>query len=639
MCGITGVIKTGNSCNPVDKNMMLDLASAMRVQKHRGPDDEGVCIFNFQEKTSKFRQSASDFCPTTKIDGALGFNRLSIKDLSATGRQPMSAINGQVIITFNGEIYNDNEIRDDLKKSGYTFEGTSDTEVILYLYLESGFNKMITLLNGMFAIVIVDLRKGLTFMARDRYGIKPLYYTFSKNTILFASEIKGLTQFRIVSKELDLNSFFARLAFSRPSDKIMLAGVNILQPGHYLVISESGGHKLEKYYCINDYNRRNSLSMDIDEALEETEMLLNKILKRQMVSDVNIGLQLSGGVDSSIVSYFARHNAKNNSLDALSIIDHTGQDGEEEYIDHVISALGIKSKKFTLTPDYFAENYERMIWHNDSPTYSQYFSCHFYLAERAKKFISVFLSGEGADELAGGYNRFSSGFYHELIKKINPYKSSIRKYDTYAEYAVMSDSTSAYLFSENTELFSNLLQNQINTFNNFSGSNLTKQIKFEISQRLPEGLMRQDKMNMAHSIENRVPFLDNEFVDFIMQLPEDLLLRFNGFSPTTLSENPFDWINGKFLIKELCARKFGYDFSFRKKHVMSLDRRNMLKGKKFSEIYEDKIHPGIKSRGIIDSKIIDNLYKNIDSITEEQLVCMWRAMTSETWCQLFLDTR
>jgi len=638
MCGIVGIVNISNSARPLKESAIQDLHLAMNVQQHRGPDDQGVCSFCFKDINSHSATDSFDLNPDWPMDGIVGFNRLSIKDLSIAGHQPMTALDGKVILVFNGEIYNDSYLRQILERKGHTFKGTSDTEIVLGLYLEYGFEEMLQRLNGMFAIVIIDLRQGRIFMARDRYGIKPLYYTFYKGRIAFASEMKSIIQFSDFDRELNMNAFNARLLFSRPSDKVLLSNIELLDPGHAVTISRHGNTRIWQYYDINVYERTKGKYKSINEALEEAENILSDALARQMVSDVNVGCQLSGGIDSTLVSYYANKMDGNNLNDAVSIIDDAGVLGEEFYIDHVGNELGLNVHKFKIDSDYFLENYQRMIWHNDAPVYMPFFASFLRLAERAKDYVRVLLSGEGSDELAGGYSRFAAGIYQPFISKIGGHSSNIKSYKSYAEYAVMTDRTLTNLLSIDLRNPDDLIQEQIDNFNGFSGSNFTKHVKFEMTQRLPESLLRQDKMTMASSIENRVPLLDNNVVDFVMQLPEDMLLRFVDPSPLTLSKNPFKWADGKYLFKELVARKFGYEFAYRKKEIMVLDQRTMLSSSGFKDHFYDLNYPKMKDRGLVDAELVRSLYETLTEINDNTFVSMWRAISLETWCQLFLDS-
>ncbi|MDE5803267.1 MAG: asparagine synthase (glutamine-hydrolyzing) [Lachnospiraceae bacterium] len=635
MCGIAGLININASAERLGKEELEDIDSAVKVQKHRGPDDTGVCALNFKTKKSYAAAGAAEIDLKNEIDGVIGFNRLSIKDLSIEGHQPMTALDGRVILAFNGEIYNDVELREELINIGYRFRSSSDTEVIMNLYLEYGFESMIPRLNGMFAIVIADLRYGTVWIARDRFGIKPLYYTIYLNRIAFASELKSIIQFRDFERRLDMDAFNARLIFSRPSEKVLLKDVELVEPGQAIRITYDADIKKWKFYNINQYEREEEKYKSIAEAMEATEAVITSAVSRQMVSDVKVGCQLSGGIDSTLVSYFANQNKGANLNDAVSIIDEKGVIGEEQYIDYVGSRLSLDLHKFTIEEDYFLNNYERMIWHNDAPVYQPFFVCFLKLAERAKDYVTVLLSGEGSDETAGGYTRFATGVYQPFLKKMGG-SGNLKSYDSYAHYAVMTDQTITNLVSEGYNGLERLIGEQVDLFNSFTGSDFTKHLKFEITERLPEALLRQDKMTMASSIENRVPLLDNEVVDHVMRLPEDMLVRFASCSPLNLSDNPLEWVQGKYIYKEIVANKFGTDFAYRKKQIMALDKRTMVTSEGFRNYFYDVIYPNMRNRGLLNADKIKNSFENARLITNAEFTSMWRAIALETWCQLFL---
>lgn len=636
MCGIIGYVKRKNN-SPINDLGIFGMSRAMKVQKHRGPDDDGVCGFCFSGEV-KESDNPLDLLGK-KFDGLFGFNRLSIKDLSIAGHQPMLSSDKKVILVFNGEIYNDAELREDLLKRGYTFNSTTDTEVILNLFLEYGFEKMVKMLNGMFGISIMDLRNNVMYLARDRFGIKPLYYSINDEDIFFASEMKCLIQFDSFQKELDIDAFNARIIFSRPSNKVLLKNVYLVNPGESIKISiDNDFIKREKYFDVNDYSRDMKMYNSIEEALSELDAVLEKAIRSQLVSDVKVGCQVSGGIDSSIVSYYANMSNVSNIKDGVSIIDGTGYAGEEYYIDQVGNTLNVDLHKFQLHTSDFVDNYEKLVWHNDAPVYKPYFTSFYILMKGAKDYVTVLMSGEGADELAGGYGRFGAGVLQPFITRFGRGLSSIYYYSSYAEYAVKSDSTICDgLIMQGYKETDKLIQEQIDMFDSFTGSNFMKQLKFETYARLPESFLRQDKMSMACSIENRVPLVDNRVADFLMSLPEDMLLRFGDISPVNLSDNPFEWVQGKYILKELCSRQFSRDFAYRKKQIMAFDEKKMLSSAAFRELFYELIYPKMKNRSLIDASIIKSWFDNVENLNAKEFNNMWRIIGLETWCQLFLD--
>ena len=635
MCGISGYINLQSQMDSIRYENLQDLKQAIAVQRHRGPDDTGVCGFCFQNQRAYPAIDPLELQSISGLNGVLGFNRLSIKDLSVAGHQPMLSDDQKILLVFNGEIYNDDFLRKELIAKGHHFKGTSDTEVILRMILEYGFETAIGQLNGMFAICAVNLHTGTISMARDRFGIKPFYYSIANNKLIFASELKTMIQFRDLKRELDLTAMHARMIFSRPGHDVLLKNVELVKPGHILHIKFDGSITEKQYFDVNNYTRLHRYK-NLDEAIEAAESVLADAVSRQMVSDVKVGCQLSGGIDATLVTYFANRLSTDNLNDTVSIIDENGAIGEEEYIDYVSQKLKFHSHKFILSEEYFLNNYERMIWYNDAPVYRPYFVCFMHLAEQAKKYVTVLLSGEGSDETTGGYSRFAAGVYYPFIAKMGG-SPSLKKYNSYAEYAAMSGDTITGLLNMDSQITDELIQRRLNLFDSFQGTDFTKHLKFEMAECLPEALLRQDKMTMASSIENRVPLLDNEVVDFVMQLPEEYLLRFVSQSPVGLSSNPLEWVQGKFIFKEIVAKHFGHDFAYRKKMIMALDEKRMLSSPAFVNYYNDIILPGMKQRGLLDANQVDMWFKNIKSISHKEYLMMWRAITMETWCKMFLD--
>lgn len=642
MCGISGIVRFKDKATCRGREIH-SIANAITVQHHRGPDDSGICGIDFEKQIIEENKAPEYFYGLNHVyNGVFGFNRLSIKDVSELGHQPMISGDGKVVIIFNGEIYNDEMLRKELIMEGVKFKGTSDTEVILNLYLNHGILETLNKLNGMFAFAIADVRTRYIYIARDRVGIKPLYYHVDAEGIEFSSELKGLLQFDNVEKKLDIDAYNSRLIFSRPSDKVLIEGCHLLEPGKFIAFNYRGEIKKKTFFNIDSYKRHhaNESFKNLEETIEEADRIISDAVSRQLVSDVNVGCQLSGGIDSSIVTYYANKNKTNKLNDTVSIVKEIN-DGEEKYIDIVENSLELNAHKFVLSDNYFVDNYQQMVWDNDAPLYKPFFSAFNYLAFGAKDYVTVLLSGEGLDEIAAGYNRFASGVFQPFVAKMNSCNSSVRSYTSYAEYAVMSDSTQVDLLSVDYKEYDKLIQEQIDIFNSFEGSNLEKHLKYEVRERLPESLLRQDKMTMAHSIENRVPLLDNEVIDFTMSLPEEYLIRFGDVSPANLSDNPLTWVQGKYLFKELIAKKFGRDFAYRNKATMneSMNERRMICSAKFREYLYEQIIPHMHSRGLMDTKEVLRCYENINTISIKEFNGMWRAIGLETWCQLFLDRK
>lgn len=636
MCGIVGIINRKDSNPLLDEKGIVGLKKALYVQRHRGPDDEGVVAFRNNGEV-KEAMTADELLSGGKFDGLVGFSRLSIKDLSREGHQPMLSADKRIILSFNGEIYNDGDLRNELKSLGYHFRSTTDTEVILKMYEEYGFEAAIKRLNGMFAISIVDLRTNTFYLARDRYGIKPLYYSNIAGRVYYASELKSIIQFDDFKREIDKDAFNGRIIFSRLATNVLLKNVELVKPGCAIIIPFNEPEKNWQFFNIDDYERKETFK-NVDEAIEELDAILAKAVQRQLVSDVKVGCQVSGGIDSTIVSYYANKAGVSNLEDGVSIVDGTEVGGvEEHYIDIVGNKLNLNLHKFRMDSDFFIQEYERASWCNDSPLYKPYFMSFYLLAREAKKYVTVLMSGEGADETAGGYGRFAAGMFQPFMSKLNIQNPKMRSYSSFAEYEVLSDSTLTGFTLNGYDNTKELIQQEIDHFNAFKGSNFTKQLKYETCYRLPEACLRQDKMTMASSIENRVPLLDNDVVDFVMELPESMLLHFRQGSPCGMGDNPFDWIIGKYIYKELLAKKFGHEFVYRKKGIMVFDEKDFLACAGFRDMFYGTILPSMKQRGIVDYKQIEDLYSNLKNLNTAEFNMMWRVIGLETWCRQFID--
>ncbi len=275
----------------------------------------------------------------SNFEGMLGFNRLSILDLSSNGHQPMASPDNKVLLTLNGEIYNAFDYRPELEAWGYQFKSTTDTEIVLALYLKYGFEGMLNHLNGMFAIVVVDLGKNEIFIARDRFGIKPMYYISTGETFAFSSELKSfrfIDNFRFMLFEEQLDEY---LLFRNNLHGTLFKDIQSLTPGHYLSFRQNNGLVIKRYFDLNNYSRSPVVSGDIGTYGEKLEQWLSKSVQSQLMSDVKLGCQLSGGIDSSLVTWLANRNSDKGNFEAVSIIFNDQRFSEEKYIDRVLKHL------------------------------------------------------------------------------------------------------------------------------------------------------------------------------------------------------------------------------------------------------------------------------------------------------------
>ncbi|NLA48978.1 MAG: asparagine synthase (glutamine-hydrolyzing) [Bacteroidales bacterium] len=634
MCGIAGYINLGGQYIRSTGNIL----KMLQVQKHRGPDDSGVRLFSLENGMSCESEAVTPLAVTGNYEGALGFNRLSVLDLSYNGHQPMISPDGNVIFTLNGEVYNAFSFKDELKKWGYAFKSTTDTEIVLALYLRYGFEGMLNRMNGMFAIVLADLSMKKVFIARDRFGIKPMYYAKTESVFAFSSELKSLGHtgnFRFQLAETQLDEY---LIFRNNINDTLFKDIKTLQPGHYLIFNPNDGLQEKSFFDINIYSRTRDVILDYEGCLEKLEEWLGNSVKSQLVSDVKLGCQLSGGIDSSLVTLLANRMSSDGNLESVSVIFNDKRFSEEMYIDYVARHLGIVTHKFLLDPDYYLANIEKATWHLETPLNHQNTIGIFYLSQRAKEYVTVLLSGEGADEITGGYERFGElrNPYNLrlLLHQLKANYGKLSFFKNYADHEFRAVTASAFMTPGLAKVLKNdckyegPVETRKAVYQKLTGSWFDRQIKYEMLTYLPDLLIRQDKMSMAHSIENRVPFLDNNMVENLFGIPEKFLLT--GRSP----EGPRVH---KYLLKKMAAKSFGHEFAFRSKMGFGIPVREFLTYKYFTEYLRDKIIPGIKSRGLFNHKVISEWVNNLKTLRYYELDALWVMVAFEIWASLYLD--
>lgn len=631
MCGIAGYYhKKGKQVQDTSTILrMLDL------QKHRGPDDSGICSFSLLKGVCQELSNNSIQNVNESTEGVLGFNRLSILDLSINGHQPMFSQDGKVVLTLNGEIYNAFDFKDELQSDGFCFRSTSDTEVVLYLYLKYGFDGMINRLNGMFAIVLLDLRQSAIYIARDRFGIKPMYLYETDELFAFSSEIKSFLALPGFKAELDFDLMDEYLLFRNNIDDTLFKNIKGLTPGTYMKYSPGKGFETKSFFNIDQFSRHEVDRNGIDLSIKDISQTLNDSVKRQLISDVKLGCQLSGGIDSSLVTHFAKQVNNNGLLETISITLEDSRFSEEPYMDHVAKIVDVKAHKFQLDASYYLDSFEKAIWHFEGPLNHPNTIGIFLLSERARDYVTVLLSGEGADEVLGGYSRFASinnpYKIRTVLSGLKNNRNDILKYiSNYREPASRAVLASAFMQPVMASMlmpsfnFDAATAKRLAIFANLSGSLFDRQIKYEINTYLPDLLIRQDKMSMAHSIENRVPFLDNQFVEKAFAIPECHLIPKNANHTQT-----------KFVLKQLAAQLFGDQFSFRTKQGFGIPLRGFFKNPQFNSYLLDEIIPSIISRGIFNGRLVRKWAENLDDLSAKELDALWIMVSFEVWAKKF----
>ena len=510
MCGILGLIDYKN--NNINRNFF---SNSLDKIKHRGPDgSKKLYIDNI----------------------ALGHNRLSIIDLSNNADQPMSSLDGKIIINYNGEIYNYKDIRKELLNLNYNFKSQSDTEVILNGWHAWGQN-IVNKLNGMFAFSIYDNESKNIYLCRDRYGIKPLYYSTFKNYFIFSSEIKSIISYPEFDKQINNEVLYEYFTFQNIfSYSSLYKNIKILEPGTILEINTKNINQLEKikYWDYNFTNINNKITFE--EATEELELILNTSISNQLVSDVEIGSYLSGGIDSSLVTAFASKKIKNLKTFTCGFEEKINADkikfDEREEANQISDFLNTDHNSLELNSNHMESCIPDLVNALEDPRLGQSYP-NFYAASLASSSVKVVLSGTGGDELFCGYP-WRYNFY-----EANNYQKFIDNYYAYWQRLV-SNSDLKKIFqpiSKDTkhvwtkEIFSHVLSNFQGNINTIEDQ-INASLYFEFKTFLHSLLIIDDKLSMHHSLETRVPLLDNDIVDFMLKCP--LKFKLNNYKPSLI---------------------------------------------------------------------------------------------------------
>lgn len=627
MCGIAGKINF-NQKKPVQKELIRKMCSVMN---HRGPDDEGIYVYK---------------------NIGLGHKRLSIIDLSSAGRQPMSNENNTVWIVFNGEIYNFQELKKNLIKKGHKFKSSSDTEVIIHLY-EDYKEKCLDYLRGMFAFAIWDEKNQTLFLARDRIGKKPLVYYRDSKSLLFASEINSLLCDKTLKKEINYEAIHYFLNFRYiPFPLTAFKNIQKLPPAHYL-ICQNGEIKIHQYWKL-DFTKKLNLS----EKEWQSEILdrLNESIKLRLVSDVPLGIFLSGGIDSSAIVGLASQISK--KVKTFSIGFDDADYDETAYARIIAKKFNTEHHKFIVKPNII-EILPKLVWHYGEPFADASALATYYLAKTAKTFVTVALNGDGGDENFGGYDRYTkdqiSFLYHflpkvlkeKVIKKIiNLFNNSSLKNEIIHRCLEFIGSASnnqekkllnQIWFKNNfllNFLYTNEFKEEVKDYapdlylkeklNQINSNNIVDKLLYlDMTMYLPDDLLvKTDIASMACSLEVRSPLLDHKFVEFTAKIPSNL--KICGKKKKYIFKKAIS----NFIPKEILKRKKqGFNLPIRKwfrKDLKSYIQEILLDSK--------SINRGYFKKDKINQLLSEHIDKKISHTT-----LIWNLINLEFWHQQFID--
>lgn len=625
MCGIAGIFNLdGRPVDPAVLRRMTDLIA------HRGPDGEGFYVDSFL---------------------GLGHRRLAIIDLSTAGHQPMVATNNQFSITYNGELYNYRELRQELEALGHRFVSQSDTEVVLQAYIAWG-EAMLPRLNGMFAFAIWDKTRQALFLARDRYGIKPLYYHFSGATLLFASEHKAFLAHPGFERRLDAPALLEYFTFQNLfTDRTLLQNVRTFPAGCWARVALGNLERQLQPVRYWDY-RFVEPEQPRSEAdyLAEFEHLFAQAVRRQLISDVDVGAFLSGGIDSGSIAAvaarripFMRTFTCGFDLHSASGLELAFDEREKaEYMSYLFKT---EHYEMVLKAGDMERVLPRLAWHLEEPRVGQSYP-NFYVSRLAAKFNKVVLAGTGGDELFGGY---PWRYYRAAVNA--DFDDYIDKYYLFWHRLIPNrelQQVFAPLHSEiegvwTRDIFQQVFANHANELSR-PEDYINHSLYFEAKTFLHGLLTVEDKLGMAHGLETRFPFLDNDLVDFAMQLPVSLKLReleavikLNENEPGPKREKYFERTrDGKLLLRKGLQQFVPAEIFEAVKQGFSAPDATWFRGESIDYVRETLFDPGARIYRFMDAAAVRGLVDDHLQGRQNRRLFIWSLLNFEQWCRHYL---
>ena len=625
MCGIVGIVLF-DPRETVDGARLRRMADALR---HRGPDGEGQWI---------------------EGPVGLGHRRLAIVDVSG-GAQPMTNEDGRLIIVHNGETYNHPSLRPELEAMGHRYRTRSDTETILHLYEEKG-EACVERLRGMFAFALWDRREGRLLLARDRLGIKPLYYALTERELLFASEIKAILAAGPLRPELDESVLPEYLATRFVSGEgTFFRGVRKLLPGRTLTWSLERGFRMRRYWSLPTAPAAPAESFREEASIVRSR--LEEAVRIHLMSDVPLGLFLSGGIDSTGIAALAARMV-GGPLQTFAVGFAEKGANELPYARLAARAVGAEHREVVVGAGQFFEALPRLVWHEDEPIAFPSSVPLYFVSRLAAEHVKVVLTGEGADELFLGYNRYRVTSWNERLgaaygalvpgvlrdaagRLVGALPAAARRYAG-RTFLTLEPGPRA-LFYDNFAVFSEARRRSVlsgpgrtrapdayaegmRCYREAGGTSLQKMSHADLQTYLVELLMKQDQMSMAASIESRVPYLDHEFVEYAAALPSGLKLR---------------GLKTKAVLREALKGDIPSEILARRKMGFPVPVGRWLRDPSSSIVREFALGPRARRRGLFDRPAVERLAAEHRAGAAEHADRLWLLVNLEIWLRVFID--
>ena len=626
MCGFAGIVHFDSQ-----KSVDLDVLRRMRdVMSHRGPDGSGLYI-----------------------DGSVGLShrRLAIVDVSAAGEQPMTNEDGTVWIAFNGEIYNHASLRPPLETKGHRYRSRCDTETIVHQYEEDG-GRAVEKLHGMFAFAIWDKNRQELLLARDRLGIKPLYYAVTDTELVFGSEIKSLFASGCVRQAFDedvLPEFLSTRFVS--GDGTFFKGIRKLLPGHVLTWSREKGIRTRRYWQLPAPSADNGVPFHLQ--ARDLRARLEASVETHLMSDVPLGVFLSGGLDSSALAAIMCRQLRD-PVQSFSVGFAEEEANELPYARAVAKAIGADHRDVTVTASQFFDALPHLVWHEDEPIAFPSSVPLYFVARLARHHVKVVLTGEGADELFLGYNRYRVTMWNEKLgrpywaalprvardrvrRMVQALPSTFGRVGERTFLALEPGIRSLFLenFAVHTEAFQRQLLSrpdvldrrdpyavQMQCYTDAEGDILDRMSRTDLQTYLHELLMKQDQMSMAASIESRVPFLDDRLVEHVAALPSDRKVRM--------------W-QTKAIFREAVRDLIPADILARKKMGFPVPVSRWLRDEFWPVVQEFVLGPRATARGYFDRASLARMAGEHRSGRGKHGDRLWLLVNLEIWQRVFCE--
>jgi asparagine synthase (glutamine-hydrolysing) len=629
MCGICGIFFSDRSWR-VKANVLAGMNERII---HRGPDEDGFFV---------------------EENVGLAMRRLSIIDVKS-GQQPLTNENRDIWIVYNGEIYNHAELRAGLEAQGHRYRTRSDTETIVHLYEEYG-RDCVKHLRGMFAFAIWDRRKRTLFAARDRLGIKPFYYRWDGRAFLFGSEIKAILAYPGVAAEFNRRTLAEYLAFGYiTGSETMFEGIRKLMPGFTLELTEQREPRIEQYWDLTTQVDQESRSSEY--YVKTYRELLEDAVSSHLMSDVPLGMFLSGGLDSSAVAALTT-KIRGDRIQTFSVGYGEEAFSELAYAREVAEHIGSEHHEVRMSQEDFFESLPRLIWHEDEPIAWPSSISLYFVARLARERVTVVLTGEGSDETLAGYTRYAwtllnakmDGVYRSITPDFlrrmvrgtiqsSPLGASLHRKLQHTFLARDGNSWPSFYFDNFFSAFAasgqfglltpealaatgDAYAGSMGAWERSQGDLLHRLLYTDINSYLIELLMKQDQMSMAASLESRVPFLDHVLVEFTARIP---------------AQYSIEGMAGKFILKKAVEDLLPKSIVYRKKMGFPTPWEYWLAGAQLDDLERILLEPRSTERRLLRPEAVKRIFAEHRAKVRDHANRIWRLINLEVWQRVMID--